>query len=76
MNERDIPKNYFKPKPSRDCKWTMRLRIWGKVQDVHVRVDRDGTVRVWDPTTQHFTDQHGLSVAQETRIRRIWKQGT
>lgn len=38
-----------------------------------IRIDTDGTVRVWDAAAGHYTTCHSLSKATQNRLRKLAK---
>lgn len=41
----------------------------GGIETVDVRVDDEGTIRVWDEIAQHWTLCHSISVRNQRQIR-------
>lgn len=52
---------------------TMRCRAFsdGRVGPQRLRVEPDGSVRVWDPVARHYTLCHSLSPAAQRRARQL-----
>jgi hypothetical protein len=41
------------------------------VRENKIRIDADGTIRVWDAVAGHYTTCHGLSKAAQGRLRKL-----
>lgn len=53
-----------------DVRFTARCRAFASegVREHRVKVDSDGTVRVWDSVAGHYTTCHSLSAGAERRL--------
>jgi hypothetical protein len=55
-----------------DVQLRVKVRVWGfRPQSRLVKVEADGTVRVWDSVARHFTLRHDMTSRDKARIRKM-----